>query len=398
MNNLVNNLDNLLDSCREIINIPSESGNEKKAASYLAKLMKKLGYDRVWIDRYGNAVGIIIGNGGKTVLLQGHLDTVGVEDPSLWQVDPYAGIIKDGRLYGRGASDMKAALLAMIYAAAAFIPHKDTLNVNIAVAGVVHEEDFEGVAQGEVLDQVKPNLVILGEASQLKLCIGQKGRAELELITYGKSAHSARPESGLNAVTMMIKVLQEIEKLELPEDKFLGKAILELTDIHSFPYPGRSVIPEKCTTTFDRRLLPGETESSVLEPVLEIFAKIKNQDQCFQGTVRIVEAEAKCYTGEKIAGKRFFPGWIFSEDSPFIQGPVRELKKKGIELELSSYSFCTDGSQSAGVRGIPTVGFGPSHENLAHIVDEYIELDQLEKAYQVYQLLIKSFSRGNYHG
>ncbi len=384
--------DKLIKDCQGVIGIPSVSGEEREAALFIKQVMERLGYDRVWIDDRGNVLGLIEGRGKKTILLQGHMDTVGVENPEMWSVDPYGGVISEGRLYGRGASDMKSALMAMVYAGASLIQHKDSLKGNIAVAGVVHEEDFEGVAQGYVLDQIDPQLVIIGEASQLKLCIGQRGRAEIQIVTYGKSAHSSNPEAGINAVTNMMKLLGELTQLKNPMDDFLGEGILELTDIHSYPYPGKSVIPEKCKATFDRRLLPGETEESVLEPIREIIDKINKDDSSFTAEVKIVEAVETCYTGEKLAAKRFFPAWSYSEDDYIIQNAREALRRAGLPVEISHYSFCTDGSQSAGMRSIPTMGFGPSRENLAHIVDEYIELDQIKKAYRGYQSLIRGFS------
>lgn len=387
--------ENLFKDCQNAVRIPSESGQEKNIALFIKETMEKLGYDKVWIDQWGNVIGIINGKGddgkdNKTILLEGHMDTVGVENPQLWSVDPYSGVIKDGRLYGRGASDMKSALMAMVYAGASFIPERDELNGNIVVAGVVHEEDFEGVAQGKVLDQVNPQAVIIGESSQLKLCIGQRGRAEIQITTYGKSAHSSNPEAGINAVKKMMVLLQKIERLEAPFNEFLGKGILELTDIHSYPYPGKSVIPERCTATFDRRLLPGETKESVLDPVRALISDIQKEDPDFRAEVKIVEAEEACYTGEVLSAFRFFPAWLFSEGSSFVQAAKEGLKSKGFDVQISYYSFCTDGSQCAGIRGIPTIGFGPSRENLAHVVDEYIELEQIEKAFKGYRVLIKS--------
>jgi len=385
----------LIKKCQEIISINSVSGNEKNVASFIKETMDKLNYDKTWIDELGNVIGIIEGDGEKTILLQGHMDTVGVENPELWEHDPFGGNIVDGKIYGRGSSDMKSALMSMIFAGAALKNEKSNLKGNIAVAGVVHEEIFEGVAQGNVLDQLNPELVIIGESSRLKLCIGQRGRAEIQIKTAGKSAHSSNPEAGINAVKKMMILLRKIEKIKLPADKFLGPAIMELTDILSRPYPGQSVIPEECIVTFDRRLLPGETEDTVLKPVKDIIDKLKNQDKEFKAEVNIVEAEADTYTGGKITARRFFPGWAYKEDAPFVQKALRALKENGFEGEISHYSFCTDGSQSAGLRGIATLGFGPSREDLAHVRDEYIEIDDIKEVYRAYIAILKEFLSGD---
>ncbi len=277
--------DIFIEDCRQMIQCPSESGHEKAAADLAKTVMERLGYDRVWIDRVGNVLGLIKGKGPGTILLEGHLDTVGIGNRDDWRFDPHGAIIDNGRIYGRGTSDMKCALMAMIYGAADLIPRKDDLCGDIVVAGVVCEEEFEGVAQGVILDQIKPDLVIIGEASELAVKIGQRGRAEVVVVTHGKSAHSSNPSAGINAVKKMTRLLLEIEALTLPSDIFLGSAIIEVTDIHSEPYPGSSVIPSLCRASLDRRLLPGETEASILNPIREIIQRLKSKDPDFSAEV-----------------------------------------------------------------------------------------------------------------
>ena len=106
-----------------------------------------------------------------------------------------------------------------------------------------HEECFEGVAARSVSELVKPDYVVIGEASLCNLKIGQRGRAEIVVETFGVPAHSANPEKGINAVYAMCRVVEAIHGLHSPEDPTLGKGILELTDIKSEPYPGASVVP-----------------------------------------------------------------------------------------------------------------------------------------------------------
>jgi putative selenium metabolism hydrolase len=379
--------DSFIDHCQKMIQYPSESGHEKAVAAFVKTVMEGLGYDRVWIDEVGNVLGLIKGNGPNTIMLEGHLDTVGIGNPDDWKFDPHGGVVDNGRIYGRGTSDMKCALMAMIYGAADLIPKKQTLQGDIVVTGIVCEEEFEGVAQGIVLDQIKPDLVIIGEASELTVKIGQRGRAEVVVVTHGKSAHSSNPQAGINAVKKMNRLLLEIETMALPVDEFLGSAIIEVTDIHSEPYPGSSVIPAMCRATLDRRLLPGETEESILDPIKKIITQMGADDPDFSAEVFLAHARQVCYTGMPIEAKRFFPAWRFSADKDFVKQALSALGEAGLSQGISYYSFCTDGSQSAGFRGIPTLGFGPSRENLAHVVDEYVEIDQLKKARTGYRAI-----------
>jgi len=382
--------ESFIEDCQTIIQCPSESGHEKEVALFVKNVMEKLSYDKVWIDDVGNVLGVIKGDGPARIMLQGHLDTVSPGNPDDWKFDPHGGVIESGRIYGRGTSDMKCALMAMIYAASDLIPFKKDLCGDIIVAGVVCEEEFEGIAQGIILDRFTPDLVVIGEASNLALKIGQRGRAEVIVEAIGKSAHSSNPAAGVNAVKKITPLISEIQAMDLPEDEFLGPAIIEITDIHSEPYPGASVIPNSCRATFDRRLLPGETESSVLEPVKQIIDRMSDADPDFSARASIAEAKQVCYTGNTIEAKRFFPAWRFSEDTGFVKQALSALEKAGLEPKISYYRFCTDGSQSAGLRNIPTLGFGPSRESLAHVVNEYVEIDQLRAARIGYKAITES--------
>jgi putative selenium metabolism hydrolase len=382
----------VLELCGRLIQTQSYSGNEKAVASVLTDYFKTHSYDEVLTDAYGDVIGLIRGSKpGPRVLFDGHMDTVPVSDPEKWVYPPFEASIHDGRMYGRGSSDMKGALGAMACAAADFAKSvgKDFAG-EIYVAGVVHEECFEGVAARSISALVKPDYVIIGESSELNLKIGQRGRAEIVVETFGRAAHSANPEKGINAVYHMAKVIGAIQNLEPPEHPILGKGILELTDIKSSPYPGASVVPEYCRATYDRRLLVGETKESVLLPLEELLQQMQKDDPELRARVSYAVGEEICYTGEKISGERFFPGWLFDREEPFIQKIYQELIMQGYSPEITRYNFCTNGSHYAGEAGIRTVGLGPSRENLAHTENEYAEVDQLIKAADCYKHVIKA--------
>ena len=153
---------------QKAIQAKSYSGEEKGVVEYLEKLFKDIGYDTVHIDRYGNIIGCIKGKkNGLKVLMDGHMDTVPVQEEK-WKENAFGGEIKDGKIYGRGTSDMKGALISMALAGAYFAEDtKKDFSGEIYVAGIVHEECFEGVAAREVSKYVKPDIVIIGEASEL---------------------------------------------------------------------------------------------------------------------------------------------------------------------------------------------------------------------------------------
>ena len=359
----------LITLCQKLIRRPSLSGQEGAVAQFLQQTMERLGFDQVQVDAYGSVMGAFHGSRpGPTVLMDGHIDTVDLSDPAAWTHDPFGGEIQDGKLYGRGASDMKGSVAAMVLAAARFA---ETTGRDFAgtvwVSGSVHEECFEGVSCRSISQITRPDCVIIGEATSATLKRGQRGRAAIVVETRGQTCHSSNPAAGPNAVYDMAAVIPAIQALTPNVHPVLGRGILELTDIISSPYPGASVVPGLCRATFDRRLLVGETEESVL-----------------------AQGEAPCWTGETLRAKRFFPAWLLEEDHPLVQKALAGLQAAGLEPKLSHFSFCTNGSHFCGEAGIPTVGFGPSLERLAHVIDEYIEIDQLELACRGFQGILSA--------
>lgn len=380
------------DLCSAMIREKSLSGQEQGVVRVLKEAMEKMKFDDVAVDKYGNCIGHIKGNRpGRKILFDGHMDIVPVGNEDEWTHDPFGGIIEDGRMWGRGTSDMKCAIGSMACAAAFFA--EDTgrdFAGDIYVAGVCHEECFEGVAAREISKNVEPDYVVIGEASQLNLKIGQRGRAEIKVETFGRPAHSANPEAGINAACKMNDLIQRIRQIKLSEHPHLGKGILELSDIKSYPYPGASVVPEYCVASFDRRLLVGETRESVLEPIRKLIDEMSAKDPDFKAKVSYAHGKEMCFTGEEIEDDRFFPGWIFDEEEEYVQKIYKEFVEMGHTPEIGYWHFCTNGSHYGGERGIKTIGFGPGDLNTAHIIDEYMPVDQLIEATRLYEGIMKA--------
>ena len=214
----------LIAFCQEALRIPSYSGQEKGVAELMKRKMEEYGFDEVIIDCFGSVLGTINGKRpGKTVLMDGHIDTVDVIDAPQWKHDPFGGEIVDGRIYGRGTSDMKGSDCAMITAAARFAEKtgRDFAG-RVCVSCTVHEERFEGVSSREITRLAKPDFVIIGEATSTTVKRGQRGRAEVVVETEGVSCHSSNPEKGVNAVYAMTAVIDEIRKIVPNEHPLLG--------------------------------------------------------------------------------------------------------------------------------------------------------------------------------
>ena len=134
----------------------------------------------------------------------------------------------------------------------------------------------------------------------------------------------------------------------------------------------------------------GETKESVLAPINELLEEMMKKDPQLKVKASYAVGKEMCYTGNEIEGERFFPGWLFDESEEFVQDVHKELKDMGFDPTITQYNFCTNGSHYAGEANIKTLGMGPSRENLAHTVDEYIEIEQLISVTECYYGIMKA--------
>jgi putative selenium metabolism hydrolase len=378
----------LVSFVQTLIRERSLSGEEQVVIAKISTEMTALGFDRVWIDESGSAIGVIEGAlPGPTLLLDGHCDVVDAI-PADWKHQPFAAVIEDGDLYGRGVADMKAALAAMIHAAASV--DRSSLRGRLAVSATISEEVMEGVALQQVMQALHPAAVIIGEATGFTLNRGGRGRAEIVAETFGRSAHSSSPQAGLCAVHEMIRLMQAVESASMPLDPVVGAAQIVLTDIISEPFPGHSVVPNRCRVSFDRRLVPGETPAGVLAAIQTLpgLAEI-------QSRFTVLDGEEKTWTGKTFTGLKFFPAWSFAGDHPLVRAAQAGLQAAGFAARLGAYGFCTNGSYSAGIAGIPTIGFGPGAETDAHTVNEHLKIAEIERAADGYAALITAISNAS---
>ncbi|HUY99218.1 MAG TPA: YgeY family selenium metabolism-linked hydrolase [Thermomicrobiaceae bacterium] len=379
--------DALVALCGRLVGRPSPSGGEGDVAAEVGRVMTELGYDEVRVDELGNVVGVMRGRSRGCVVFDGHMDTVGVGRQEAWASDPFTLTERDGSLYGRGIADMKGAIAGMLLGVAALRRAAEELPADVVVSCSVCEEVVEGAALGHVLDRVDARAVVIGESTDLRLNVGQRGRAELLVETTGLPSHSSTPELGRNAVKMMARVIERLSDIEPAHHPVLGVGILEVTDVRSAPYPGLSVVPEYCGATFDRRLLVGEDEASVLAGVERVLKELRAADPTLTVSVRVPESDVVTYPGTPLIARKFAPAWLFPPDHPLVRAGLAALGAAGLPAHLGTYAFCTNGSESAGRRGIPTVGFGPGSEQQAHRIDEHCAVEDLVAAARAYAAL-----------
>lgn len=377
--------DDVAGFAQKLIQTPSLSGEEEKVAEIIVREMRKLKYDEVFTDAMGNVVGIIKGNGqGENIMLNGHMDHVDPGQLDQWDYDPYEGVIFDGYLHGRGTCDMKGAIASQVYAA--YIIKKLGLSHrgDIIISCVVQEEPAECVGMAFLCDTtfiqkgIKVAFVVLGEPSNLKFVLGHKGRMELEVTTVGRTSHGSAPALGINAVYKMLPVLDKVQTLNdnLPTHRVFGKSTISLTIISCSP--GRlSVIPDRCTVCLDRRFAPTETVEQILAQIETILKDIEKEDPQFRGYVRMREVDEVSYTGRKTRARKLQLPWLIEPDHPKAARAYAALGEVGQKPERAYWHFATDGSHTAVVRGIPTIGYGLGEEGLVHTPKERVSLESL---------------------
>ena len=369
---------------QELVRLVSLSGREEKVAQRLAQAMEDLRFDEVHIDAVGNVVGRV-GSGRPPILMfNGHMDTVGVGDPNAWQHDPFGGEIVDGRLYGRGAVDMKGPLAAMVYGAWLFAQQaRGRASGTLYVVGVVQEEPREGSAMKVLVEEegLQPDFVLLGEPSNFQVKRGHRGRVEIRVVTRGRACHASNPAAGENALYAAARIIFGIELLaaHLPNDPVLGPGTVAVTHLESFA-ASRNAIPDRAELVIDRRLTLGETEVKAMAEIQSIVQK-----EGVRAEVFVPEYEVESYTHYRLRGREYYPAWLLPEDHPFLRQVVRGAERAlGMRPLVSTWGFSTDGVYTMGEAGIPTVGFGPGREELAHTADEYITVRDLTRAVEAY--------------
>jgi putative selenium metabolism hydrolase len=261
----------------------------------------------------------------------------------------------------------------MIYSAKLLAASSRSLKGELIMAAVVQEEPCEGMAMRAIVEEggLWPSFVILGEPSDLQVAVGQRGRIELRVVTQGQACHASTPELGDNALVAASKVIFGVELLasQLGEDPVLGKGSIAVTGIRCSA-DSHNVVPDRCELIIDRRLTMGETRERALAEVRQIMERER-----VKGVVTVADYEHTTYTGHVSRGQEFYPTWLMAYDAPLVKTVARSLEKAlGSRPRLKVWRFSTDGTYTRGIAGIPTVGFGPGEERLAHTANEHVRV------------------------
>jgi putative selenium metabolism hydrolase len=346
--------------------------------------MEALGFDEVKVDGIGNIMGRV-GNGPRKILYDAHIDTVWAEDKANWNMDPFAAVVEGNLLYGRGSSDEKAAMSSMVYGAAMAKQLGLLDGCSLYISGTVLEETCDGLSVIHMIEKegFRPDFVVICEPTSLDVYRGHRGRVELKITTTGTSAHAAHPDKGDNAIHKMARTVLNIEKLTttFKDDAFLGKGTAVVSIIES-KAPSINSVPYESTIYIDRRITVGETKETVLA---EFRGAV---DDPVHTTVELTEFDDTSWTGLHVHQEKYFPTWALDEHHPLVQAGVNAATEaRSKSPRVSCWTFSTNGVAFMGHFNIPSIGFGPGDEWLAHAANEYVRISDLYEAARFYALL-----------
>jgi acetylornithine deacetylase/succinyl-diaminopimelate desuccinylase family protein len=358
----------------ELVAIPSFGGQEARVIGHLAARFRRQGIAFRVTEVDGKPLNIVaeIGEGPRTFLLNSHVDTVPPGDPALWATDPLTPVQKNGKIYGRGAEDAKGCLAAMIVAFEALAARRHALPARVVLMAVGGEEWGGAGTQAELAKGFRADAAIIGESTDLTPKLAHKGVLRLEVEVTGKAAHASEPDAGINAIGAMAPIVSALDRLagemRQREDPRVGRASLVISTITGGV--ALNVIPAQCVITVDRRVLPTETETGALNEILAVATRALPAESGATVAVRTV---------------RFVPPSSTDPNAKIVRAAEQASSHVlGRSVRAGGFTATCDMTFLVNQGHIPTVILGPGSINVAHQVNEYVPVDQLTLAVQVY--------------
>ncbi len=362
---------------QRLVRIPSQTGEELAAAEAFGGWCADAGLEVMLQEVAPGRPNVIarwkVGR-GPHLLLTGHLDTVPIGEN--WTRDPFGAEVDGGRLYGRGACDMKGGLAAILGAIVDLRDRGQEPAGDVTLAAVVGEEENSAGTRALVARGIQADCAVLAEPTAMQLVVGNRGLLNFRVLVKGASAHASSPELGHNAITAAARLVLELESVgeELagrPHPVF-GPPRLTVGTIHGGTRP--YVVPDRCEIEVDRRLNPGETAEQVVGEVEAAIARTRQ---------RLPWLEAQIHSGPD------YLAFEISQDHELVRLMSAAMSQAGLTCRISAWRAASDAGFLVHTAGIPCVLFGPGDiEQAAHRPDEWIDLDDLDAAQLVYEHLL----------
>lgn len=378
---------------QNLIKIPSHKHTdfrEKEVAEYIYNFSKENGLEVEYdiVDGLRKNVYIYLkGNGnGKTLMLNGHMDTVPPYDMT---INPFDAEIKDGYVWGRGSNDMKGAIACMITSVLALKRSKIKLAGDIIISAVVGEEEKSDGTEHMILSGITADGAIVGEPSNYEYAIGHRGLEWLEVVFQGKAAHGGVPNEGINAISKASKFIQTVEqelypKLLMRDNEFMGPSVMNFGKIQGGSQP--STVADYCTLQIDRRYITGESVNSVIAELNEIIFKLKEKDSRFNAKISRMESNLM---------KKFDHMYHYTDSEEDIVKAVKKTLQSHLVAEpvITRKRGWTDAATLSYYGKIPTVITGPGNLSFSHTKDEKIPVEDLYNYVKIYANLAQEFCK-----
>ena len=330
---------------------------------------------RVAEDR-SNVVAILRGSGtGRSLMLNGHMDTVGVEGMA---IEPFRPFVDEGLLHGRGACDMKGAIAAMIGAAKSLADSESRLSGDVIFSFVVDEEHLS-LGMEKLVEEYNADAAIVGEPTDMEVATAHKGFLWIEVEIKGRAAHGSVPEKGVDAIVQAADVVFRLGELQ-NRLRTHAHQLLGAPKIHTSTIEGGihwSIVPDRCVVRLERRTIPGETSASAMKEIQQVLRRIKKKNRSFSAKARKVFER---------------PPLEVAPTEPIVQELRRvilEVTKK--KAHVVGVPYWTDGALLASSGSIPTCIFGPGDIGVAHSHDEYVDVEDVVRAGDIYGMVAQRF-------
>lgn len=379
--------DEVLRFARALVAAPSENpgGAEEEAAAVAGDILSGLGATAATIRGEAGRPSVVgrVGDGARPRLAwNGHLDVVPAGEPSTWTHPPFAGEVAGGRLIGRGAADMKGAIAAALGAVAAIrragVSLGGGLDLHLAA-----DEELTGIHGTRVLRDrglLDQDACIVGEPSELRLGLAERGGAWITAIAHGRAAHGSTPHLGVNAIITMARLLLRLpEVLPDREHPLVGRPTVNAAIVAGGRAP--NVVPDRCELDVDRRIVPGETEDEVLAAFERLAAELRRDHPETDLEFRIRE-------------------WTDAAEAP-ADSAIADMCRTAVGEETGrvppdvGFTGITDARFYINDAGIPTVILGPGSLTIAHTANEWVEVADLVTASRVYARAFVGFLGGS---